>query len=366
MKIAVLEYLCGGGLLSDPTSPTIYQPLYREGLAMLSALACDLSLCGHEVHTCLDSNAFADTSVQQLTTSCSKLQISEVDTNWMESWIEVALRCDRTIVIAPELHQQLERIVQALRSAGASVVASSQIFLQATSDKLETAGLFQESGVCHPATQSLTSYKASSKNGCKLDASLPVTLKRRDGAGCAEMRYFASEPMLLGWLNEPDSFQLSDNDWIVQQWHDGIPASMAIIANDEWRVLGGVEQRIELRPVAVDSESIAHDFFAVSYAGGIGPLTAISYELLEGLALLVRDALPSGALGWIGIDFVIPLSMRNLEDLCVIEVNPRLTTSYLGYRQWYGHELSNLLVGETKPSYWERKKVLKQIEFGSF
>ncbi len=333
---------------------------------MLSALAIDLTRCGYEVHTCLDSNAFADTSVQQLTTSCSKLQICEVDTDWMERWIEVALRCDRTIVIAPELHQQLERIVQSLRLAGALVVASSQIFLQATSDKLETAGLFQESGVCHPATQSLTSYKASRSNGCILDASLPVTLKRRDGAGCAEMRYFASEQRLTEWLNEPDSFHLFDGDWIVQQWQDGISASMAIIANNEWRVVGGVEQRIELRPVSVYSESIAHDFFAVCNGGGIGPLTAISYELLEGLALLVRDALPSGAWGWIGIDFIIPRTMRNLEDLFVIEVNPRLTTSYLGYRKWYGHELSDLLLGEIKPSDWKRKKVLEQIEFGSF
>ncbi len=333
---------------------------------MLSALATDLMQCGHEVHTCLDSNAIAGLSVHSVSTSCTGLRICEVDIDWMERWIEVALRCDRTIVIVPELHQNLARIVQALRSAGATVVASSQRFLQATSDKLEAAGLFQKSGVSHPVTQSLTRFKSSKSHDLILDRSLPVTLKRRDGAGCTEMMYFASEQRLTGWLNEPDSSQLSDDDWIVQQWHDGIAASMAIIASDEWRVLGGVEQRIELLPVTVGSLSSSRDVFAVSYGGGIGPLTVVPYELLDGLALRVRAALPSGALGWIGVDFIIPTSMGSLADLFVIEVNPRLTTSYLGYRKWYGHELSEQILGNKMPSVWKRKNDLERIEFGSF
>ena len=365
MKVAVLEYICGGGLLGEPKAPmSVYRSLYREGLAMLSALAIDLTRCGHQVHTCLDPNAAADPSFQRLSKSCRELRVWPVDIQWQEHWIEVALQCDRTIVIVPELHQQLELIVQSLRSAGATVVASSQRFLQATSDKWETANHFHESGVCHPATQSLTQYKLSRSFGKEWDGTLPVTLKRRDGAGCVEMMHFASQRMLLAWLESPDANELIGEDWIVQQWHVGQPASMAILAGEEWRVVGAVEQSIELLPKPIGSQSIGYKYSTVSYLGGVGPLKSVSIEFLDRLAMNVREALPSGAVGWIGIDFIIPATMRCEKDLIVIEVNPRLTTSYLGYRQWYGHELSALLLGNANLFDWKRESILERIVFG--
>ena len=365
MKVAVLEYICGGGLLGEPKTPmAVYRSLYREGLAMLSALAIDLTRCGHEVHSCLDQNASADPLFQRLSMSCPQLRVCPVDIQWQEHWIEVALQCDRTIVIVPELHQQLELIVQSLRSAGAAVVASSQRFLQTTSDKWETANHFHESGVCHPATQSLTQYKLSKSFGKELDGTLPVTLKRRDGAGCAGMMHFVSQRMLLARLESPDANELNGEDWIVQQWHVGQSVSMAIMAGDEWTVVGAVEQSIELLPAALSSASNTYEYSNVSYLGGSGPLTIVPNESLDRLAIHVRDALPSGAAGWIGIDFIIPISMRDENDLIVIEVNPRLTTSYLGYRQWYGHELSDLIVGNANLVDWKRAKILERIEFG--
>jgi len=353
---------------------------------MLSALATDLSECGHEVHTCLERHAAADPLVVSLLKRFSGLQVQVIDSAWLDRWIDVALQCDRTIVIAPEIHQQLERIVHKLRAAGAFVIASSASFLQATSDKLVTAELLKESGVPHPETQLLTQYRLSTipQGDCNgslpvtvkphvgpavlsrtfrdCNASLPVTLKRRDGAGCAEMKVFDDQHHLAEWLKSRESQILAGDDWIVQPWQSGRPASLAIIAADGvWTVLGAVEQRIELVP---DSSECGYS--AVSYLGGAGPLECVSIDQLERLALSVRESLPSGAHGWIGIDFLIPESMHTSQDLVVIEINPRLTTSYLGYRTWYGFSLADALLGNLNCSDLDPKLSCEIFSFSSW
>ncbi len=345
MRVAVLEFLSGGGLCNDLSSSDtkanamLFEPLICEGLSMLSALTLDLVLCGHEVHTCLD--AFAanlDTAKTQMHHT-SLLQVQVVAADWKKRWTETALLCDRTIVIAPELHQQLERIVSDLRAAGAVVVASSVPFIQATSDKLATAKLMHAGNVRHPVTQSLSEFRLSSRGDDCHDES-PLTLKRRDGAGCSEMMYFDHQSTLTDWLQSRELVPGSDSDWIVQQWHSGKAASMAVIANDDWQFVGALEQSI-----SIDNDNNRKVGSPVSYRGGCGPIEAITVQQLRSFADQVRNAFPSAAEGWIGIDFIIPSMHCNASDLVFIEVNPRMTTSYLGYRQWYGHHLADCLLG---------------------
>ena len=402
MRVAVLEFLSGGGLLNhvipppdttrrsgcpqpdttppgcpqpDITTPPgcpqpdisphaadLLDPLYQEGLSMLSALATDLSECGHEVHTCLERKAASDPLVVSLLNRFSGLRVHDVEFAWLDRWIEVALQCDRTIVIAPEIHHQLGQIVNKLRFSGAVVIAPSASFLQATSDKLATAELLKESGVPHPITQSLTQYRLTPLPQGDCNARLPVTLKRRDGAGCADMKVFDDQRKFAEWLKSHESQLLAGDQWIVQPWLSGRPASLALIAGDDhWTILGAVEQRIELT-----AESNEGGYSAVSYLGGAGPLAGVSIEQLERLALSVREALPAGTEGWIGIDFLIPDSMHMSQDLVIIEINPRLTTSYLGYRKWYGYTLADSLLGNSNRSNLNPKTIYELFAFSSW
>ncbi len=334
--------------------------LYREGMAMLSALAIDLALCGHDVHTCLDGDKATRTSSILGGSHVHEVDRKNDDESWMDRWIEVALLCDQTIVIAPEIHQKLEYIVDRIRGAGARVLASSGAFLQATSDKLATANLFKQSRVPHPSTQTLSQFLTSIDPDQLQDNDdeSVVTLKRRDGAGCVDMKVFDSPRILTEWLTNRTSRSLIGDDWIVQQWLAGRPASMALLVSDSWQLLGAVDQRI-----ALENHPTQTEYSEVSYLGGTGPLAGVCIEQLMSLANQVRDALPSGAAGWIGIDFLVPNEAASSKDLVVIEVNPRLTTSYLGYRKWYGHTLADALLGNT--TFTDRKDVLSQqlIEF---
>ena len=355
MRIAVLEFLSGGGLMQPIASGTNQlsgasqlSGLYAEGLAMLTGLATDLVRCDHQVFTCLDPTAFADPtslSVRDRASICIEI----ASTDWIDTWTAISLKCDRTIVIAPELDNQLERIVGMLRSHGTDVLASTAEFLSATSDKLRTSQLLLAAGVAHPVTTLLGEHlRFLEGDEQMLNENSPLTLKRRDGAGCLDMRFFPNNRLLKEWHETSGQALLGhSDDWIVQPWLEGQPASMAILAGSDWRVLGAVEQRIRLSPIDKTNRCAEASVSAVEFLGCKALTHRIEDGQLNEFATRVKNALPEGGAGWIGIDFLIPTDNAAAMELVAIEINPRLTTSYLEYRDRYGAVLADELVQPT-------------------
>lgn len=347
MKIAVLEFLCGGGLIepdqpsTDSNTPAnVLVPLFGEGLSMLNALAADLIECGHSVCTCLDRSVITSDLVPPSFLSSASILTVEATDRFLDVWSHVASACDVTMVIAPELNNALTSIVQTLRELGVTVLASDAAFLKAASDKWLMAKILLAHGIAHPATWTLREYYATRKAASKMIGTSPITVKRRDGAGCAEMKYFANCEAFESWALTTSLIAENGDNWIVQPWSAGQPASLALIAHENHKVLGSFEQRMEVRPI-----ENANQGQCVQYRGGSGPLSQVSFAQLDEFANVVLNAVPPGAAGWIGIDFLIPLEAKAASDWIAIEVNPRLTTSYAGYRKWYGHELANMLLG---------------------
>ena len=358
MKVAVLEYLSGGGLATSPAMPVseadaLFSPLLREGLCMLSALAIDLVHCGHEVHVCLAEVAAETDMGRSLRELAPDLRVHAPNEAWNQKWKEIAVQCERTIVIAPELHQELQRIVAELRRAGASVIASSDSLLHVTSDKLATAKLIQAAQIRHPLTQTVAEASSRSSPNFSIPSALlpigpastsnPLVLKRRDGAGCADMKYFPNEIALNQWLASMAYSEWQADQWIVQHWQPGVAASLVVIADEEWHLVGAMSQTIRFNHVV--NNSGAANCSDVFYLGGEGPLQCVTKDQLNQWLERIRGALPSGAYGWIGIDFIVPPAGSESAELVFIEVNPRLTTSYLGYRKWYGHKLAECMLG---------------------
>lgn len=352
VKIAVLEFVCGGGLIPDttdsvssghkdqPDEPT-YRELFREGFGMLEALAADLASCGHEVFTCIDqyaSDAGATTSLARHSVQAHPVKSN---TPWLEQWRAIATGCDTAIVIAPELDHHLIRIVEYLRKQHVSVLASSSEFLEAASDKLLTSELLKSKSIPHPETWSVEAYRSLGKQARDVIHDRPVTLKRRDGAGCVSMLYFPNQNALDRFL-DCRQLTLDLDNMLVQPWLPGQPASLAVLVRPNGHMLlGCFEQHIRI----VNNTNEIGDA-AVVYGGGCGPAMGVSPSDLEHFAQKVLMAMPAGALGWIGMDFLIPVE-SSAQELVLIEINPRLTTSYLGYRQWYGAQLANLLTGSS-------------------
>jgi predicted ATP-grasp superfamily ATP-dependent carboligase len=139
--------------------------------------------------------------------------------------------------------------------------------------------------------------------------SYPAVLKPVDGAGSQDS-YFIRGPH-----DAPPAYAFPRR---LERFIPGQAASAAVLC--------GPAERIGLPPC---KQRISDDG-RLRYLGGESPLAAGLAERAKSLAERAVAALPV-AVGYVGVDLVLGRELDGGEDV-VIEVNPRLTTSYVGLR----------------------------------
>ncbi|MCU0710745.1 MAG: ATP-grasp domain-containing protein [Pirellula sp.] len=358
MKITVLEYLCCGGLVGLPGSNETerlpdpqMQALLHEGLEMWRAVVFDLISCGHEVTSVVDPQLRELNGEDIQVLKDHGLCLVEFDSarRLEENWSSAALGADRVLVIAPEIDNILESLIAHLRGQRFVVIAPSLHFLRIASDKWQT---FQSLGAHVEQPTTWLASDISQVQEFPRSSGLGFVLKPRDGAGgggCSRYETWEQTLEAVLGLASPDR-------WIVQEWNVGRHCSVAMLVEDSGalRVLGATEQLLKF------------DENGFHYLGARGPLTHQETQGIENWCQQVLALIP-GAFGWIGIDYLAleheptqdsrPTESSRRERVdegrselycsnrMLIEINPRLTTSYLLYRQVYGPGLSQGLVG---------------------
>jgi predicted ATP-grasp superfamily ATP-dependent carboligase len=351
-RVAVLEYLCGGGLSQSVTPTATLRALFAEGMSMLAAITSDLTKCQIEVTTVLDRKVLEPAESQphgaQSHPLAEQVNIVFLTTeDWLNEWRSVASSVDVTLVIAPEIDNELLRVVEYLRVAGCDVQVSSSSFITKTSDKADFSQSLPTT-VSHPKTWLVSELLEKPHAIAKVEGDVSLgtegwVLKSRDGAGCCGMSWFSSLADVSNAMEIRDEIRNSPDRWILQPWLTGEHASLAVLcdSSQSFSLLGACSQRIDRRE-------------QVSYTGGSGPILRNDYGVLEEFVKRILSGIP-GAKGWIGVDFLYRtrgVGSIRLEDLLVMEVNPRLTTSYLAYRQWYGPELALGVLGLAEDHEW--------------
>lgn len=295
MKQVFLSELITSGAWADRP---LTGSLAREGRAMLLALAEDLSrLDKVQVSTTWDQRLGPFPLAEVEATTVTTVADAE------RAFADNSRRCDRTVVIAPELDGQLARQSQRVVDSGGRWVGSSPAALSLASDKLLTYEHLRNRGL--PVVPTWTFDKPGLSR-----ESEQVVWKRRDGAGSVGLTVLDS------------TAAPPDHTWIGQPLVEGLSVSVAILAcptHDLWLALPVATQHISL-------DNCLH------YQGGEIPsrTTAIETRAISELALRAVRSI-DGLVGWIGVDLVVP--SQDPQAPLVIELNPRLTTSYLGYRR---------------------------------
>ncbi|WP_146518944.1 ATP-grasp domain-containing protein [Stieleria varia] len=294
LRIFVGEFVSGGGLSDHPISE-IPSSLRREGVAMLQAIAGDIA-------------EFAEAVVPldgRLKISIPGVEVVKHDPAqplWSQ-WIDAASKCDAALIVAPESDGMLAKGVAMLRAAGIDVIACSGDFLRVASDKLLTAKRLHAAGVAHPLYLATADTRYESQ---LLDFDRFV-VKPRDGCGTQQIRTFD---------RYDDAVDALTDDGILQGWMPGRSISIALVASGRSQTyLPAVAQEI--------TDESCH------YAGGCGPLDDDAQRRATALASRAISAMPPTVRGFVGLDLI--LGKCPSED-CVIEINPRLTTSYVGLR----------------------------------
>lgn len=293
MQIFAYESLCAGAL-GHPS-----ESLLREGRAMLSAIVADfLQIPNVEVVTLLEEQTPFGLGGRCVRTAAADERAR---------FCELAGQADWTMVIAPEFGDMLRQRSQDVLDAGGRLLGSSPDAIVLAGDKFALANHFKLSGISHPKTE-LVDLERYKRKRC------PFILKPRHGAGSQATFLVpkASEKMRI-WAEACREWP--ENDFIVQNIVKGRAASVAVLC--------GVEDFIVLHPAW---QNISNDG-RFRYRGGVVPIEgapAISAQIIGEMVADFMDELR----GFFGIDMIL-----GSAGPVVIEINPRLTTSYIGLRR---------------------------------
>jgi tyramine---L-glutamate ligase len=298
MHIFLYEWVTGGGLVESGTR--LPASLLAEGSAMIGALAADFAALPETHVTVLRDARLTEPHLD----GCQVVEIhSSLDRR--EAFDRLAAQADWSLVVAPEFDGHLLAAVADVRAAGGRSLNASDEFIALTADKHLTAERLRAAGVAAP----LGLVIEGDDEKLPIDFEYPAVLKPIDGAGSQHTLLVngpADEPAPYPWRRR------------LERYHAGRAASVAVLCGPE-----------SYTPLPACWQRLSNDG-RFHYLGGglIGEIDQA--ERATALAIRALQSLPPAS-GYVGVDLVLGAAADGIED-AVIEINPRLTTSYVGLR----------------------------------
>jgi predicted ATP-grasp superfamily ATP-dependent carboligase len=332
-----LEYITAGGLSNKRLPPS----LLCEAKLMRDALLADLSdISGIEIVTTYDARLPIDSSL------LSRVQATCIDSNKdaMTIWQALLPGCDAALVVAPETEQLLSSLTNMLAAAGVRNLACTQSAVDLASNKYDTCRLLQAANILTIPTYRVSEFLQADRPH-NLPAGSAYVLKPIDGAGCSDTLYFTDAAALNSYLNreagqdDNTAARLANNaqpssaqsDQIIQPYEKGTPASMTLLCKQgqAWLL------SCNLQYIVINQEQNPP---SIEYRGGQVNALAQHQAAFAQLAQAIAAAMP-GLNGYVGVDLIIEGA-----HIYVVEINPRITTSYIGLRESLGCNPMQLLL----------------------
>ncbi|QEG35551.1 ATP-grasp domain-containing protein [Bythopirellula goksoeyrii] len=310
MNIFVYEWITGGGLVEEPGA--LPASLLTEGEAMLVALATDFAALPNA-----SVSVLRDARLDAVPLSyCEVIEVHSRE-HQLEELIRLSSEADHTLVIAPEFDGILASTVKRLRKSCGRLLNASDEFIAMTADKHRTAQHLAAAGARVPQGTLLD----ADAEKLPMDFPYPAVIKPVDGAGSQDTYLVNSchdEPPPHPWPRR------------LERYCSGIPASVALLCGPE-----------DCLPLPACRQNLTDD----GRLGYLGGSLLWETELAERATKLASQAVNSipGAIGYVGVDLVLGKEADGSEDV-VIEINPRLTTSYVGLRAMTDDNLAGAML----------------------
>ena len=306
-RVFVFEYLTGGGETTADEPGTA--ELAAHGRAMRDAVAADLARAGRwAVSTAVGPWA------PQAPEHTTAVQMAPGESSLDFVAAQAALH-EQTWVIAPEtggLLAQLQRRVEAARWIGCDGAA-----VRTASSKRATLLRLAGRGLLTPLAFERSAEVAR------------WVVKPDDGAGTVATQVHASRQ--AAWADFEQRSR-GGKPMSIEPWVEGEALSLSLRCGaDQTELLSINRQQVNVAPCG------AVGFHGVELRAW--PLGDVRGSMLQAIAIEVVRAIP-GLRGFVGIDLV----WHAQRGPVLIEVNPRLTTAYVGLSALLGRNLAAEMV----------------------
>ncbi len=333
-EILLWEYLSGGGLVNS----FLTSSLLCEGVAMLRAIAYDFAQAGFQLTILLDKRLL---SLKRWLPSSRFVPITRED-DLREVLKHEATRAGAFFIIAPEFDSILFSFTNMLEDIAHNWGCSSK-FIKIFGNKWDTWNFWKSRGVTTPPTWQLPPT-TTKEEVIKILQSCDNTIiiKPASGAGAENIFSCSLADMQNAHYSLAVMKKISDGGCLAQKFIPGIACSANfVVVQKEIKVLCVNDQIVELG-TSPEIQS--------RYMGGISPAqTLLKYlppqSIQKALQPLI-ESFPSPESGLFGIDFICDPS----GVLYFIEVNSRLTTSYVALARILAQNPISLMLDGNPPS----------------
>jgi len=294
----VCEFITGGGFVGA----ALPESLAQEGMLMRDALLRDLDQ--------LEDWQLVTTYDSRVSPVHAKVRSIAVDGHcdvW-EIWRECMAEADAVWVVAPETDGILYQLAEMAHSLQVRWIGPVPEAIRVTSQKHLTAQVLGRANLPVIPTYFFSEWIP--------DANPAWVVKPNDGAGCASTYVFNQMAALETWFTQDKQRQQTH---VIQPYISGKPASICVLGlKDEVVVLSCNLQWMLLQ----DGK--------LSYTGGRINGASAYWPQLKLLANDIKAAVP-GLIGYFGVDLL--LDTQTARGVTIVEINPRLTTSYVHLHQ---------------------------------
>lgn len=312
MKIFVCEFITGGGLSRDPLPAS----LAKEGSVMRDALLRDLQQISNLV-------VVTTHDARLLAPSTALSQLVDVTADIWAIWEACILQCDAVWIIAPETDGILLRLTEMVEHHQKILLGCRSSAVKLCTSKAASYQLLKTLPYPTPVTyhwQAWQTLEATQQIGtwvCKQD----------DGVGAEDSACVEGIAALHTFM------QNRQHSHVIQPYVQGQTASVSMLCKQgkAWLLSANLQKTGQ-----ITSDTINCTQFV--YTGSIVNGMVEHWQAFEEVAQQIAHALPDLS-GYVGIDLIV-----SDTAIWVLEINPRLTSSYPALAEAISYNPAQLVI----------------------
>jgi predicted ATP-grasp superfamily ATP-dependent carboligase len=322
LKVIVYEHISGGGYAGQP----IPLAVLSEGFGMLRSIVSDFKAAGHEATVLLDarlSKLNPPIAVDRIVPVFNPQEPKKFLTN-------IAKINEAIYVITPETGRTLQSFVELMEQTGKVSINCESSAIPKVADKMVLYGALEKNGVPTPKTLafSVNDDLAEVKRAIKSKLSYPAVFKPMNSVSCGGLSIVREDAQIEKAVAKIKA-ESAGKRFIVQEFVEGEAASVSLLS------ARGKALAISLNKQIV---KVATPETVSFYEGGFVPFDHPLKQDAFTVAEKVVESFP-GLRGYVGVDLVLAR-----DKPFVVDVNPRLTTSYVGLCRAVNFNVAQALV----------------------